>query len=114
MYLRAVCVPARRATPHGGVRIDLAEFIADRKRGRVGQVSVNHAIDELFFGAIALYEAVVILPARDQPATNIAGVTERSRDIGHVTLLIPAAVTGGDGAAELFAVGVFAHHIDGS
>lgn len=69
----AVRVPARQAAPGWAVGIGLLKLIADRKRGRVRQIGINHAVDKFFLCAITLNEAVIILIASHEAAAHVAG-----------------------------------------
>ncbi|MNV78348.1 hypothetical protein D3C71_1718320 [compost metagenome] len=55
---------------------------------------------------------VAVFVTGDDAPAHIAGFRQRRLQIHHVTLFVPAAVGGGDVAFELFAVGVFTHHVD--
>ena len=111
--LRTVGIPARGTAPHWRVGVDLGEFVTNRQFGGIGQISVNHAVDELFVCAVAFDKAVFVFVARDQATTHVPFRRQRCRKIGNVTLLVPAAVAGGNITGKLFAIGVLTHHVDG-
>jgi len=112
MRARAVCVPGWQAAPGRVAGVIFLIIVTERHGGVIGHIGIHHAVEEFFTLVIAIQPAVLILITGYHAPAHRTFLIQRAGSIEHVTLFVPASVTGADIAGEFFAVGVFTHHVD--
>ena len=112
MGFAAIAVPGWQASPGWVIGIAFLIFIAHRQGGAVSHVRIDHAIEELFAVVVVINKTVVVLITRNKTTAHVTRLYQRSLQIQHVALFVPATVTGGDIAFKFIAVCMLTYHVD--